>query len=291
MKVLVTGASGKLGRATCAALVEQGFEVRAVDARFRPNLAIKLELGDLKNELEVYRFVEGADAVVHLANHPNLRAGPSPQRVLSENTAMNINVFRAARELGIKRLLFASSIQAMFPFEEGKDPGPEVIQTLPLDGDVPANPGSNEYGLSKEFGERLLEETSRREPSMTCAALRFPGLANEHWQQDIDRWGKSVSREWLSLGEGLSHLYFEDAATLIAACLTQLGPGFHRFFPALTHDLVGMCPSAIAAEFYPHARVTRPLDELGSLIDITRITELVGWKPERRLRMRYDTAT
>lgn len=287
MKVLVTGASGKLGRASCSALVAHGHEVRALDVRFRPGVAVRLELGDLKDELDVYRHVEGMDAVVHLGNHPNIWAGPSPQRILWENTAMNINVFRAARELGVERLVFASSVQVMFPFEEGRDAGAEAIRYLPLDGDVPANPGTNEYGLSKEFGERLLEETSRREPAMVCAALRFPGLATEQRQQQMDRWAK-VSRQWLWLGEGLSHLYFEDAADLIVACLDKLAPGYHRFFPAISIDLIDKAPSAIARELYPKAEIRRSLDDLGSLVDVSRITELTGWRPERRLHARLD---
>src|SRR5690606_25277279 len=116
----------------------------------------RVEVGDLCDEYFAHRVVEGVDAVVHLANHPNPVSGPTPQRLLADNVAMNVNVFQAAALLGVRCLVFASSVQAMIRRDRPVHGPPFPIPYLPLDGDLPPNPGLSTYGISKEFGERLL---------------------------------------------------------------------------------------------------------------------------------------
>jgi nucleoside-diphosphate-sugar epimerase len=106
--VLVTGATGKLGWSTCQALRRHGLAVRATDQKLAPSFDFETELGDLKDEFFVHRLLGGVGAVVHLGNHPNAFAGPSPQRILAENTQMNANVFQACVQRGISRLARSS---------------------------------------------------------------------------------------------------------------------------------------------------------------------------------------
>src|SRR3970040_650452 len=96
MKILVTGAAGRLGSVVTKSLLEGGHDVRATDHRHRRDFPVRLELANLRDELRAYALVEGCDVVVHLGNHPNLFSGPSPQRLFSDNVTMNANVFRAA---------------------------------------------------------------------------------------------------------------------------------------------------------------------------------------------------
>ncbi|HEY4160118.1 MAG TPA: NAD(P)-dependent oxidoreductase, partial [Polyangiaceae bacterium] len=142
MKVLVTGAAGKLGSAVCSSLRERGHEVRATDRRYRSGLEVELKLADLCSDLAAYELLAGMDAVAHIGNHPNVFSGPPPQRILSENTAMNANVFRAAADLGVRRIAFASSVQVMLRMPNGgKLEPPYPVPYLPLDGAAPRNPG------------------------------------------------------------------------------------------------------------------------------------------------------
>src|SRR5919201_1715642 len=113
MRILVTGAAGKLGSLTVGALVRAGHEVRATDSRFRGDLAVPLTPLNLLDEHGLYPLLEGCEALVHLGNHPNRFAGPSFQRLLAENTSMNANAFGAALERGVRHVVFASSIQVM----------------------------------------------------------------------------------------------------------------------------------------------------------------------------------
>jgi hypothetical protein len=67
--------------------------MRATDLRFAANFPVRIDVGDLRDELFVHRVTEGCDTVVHLGNHPNALGGLSPQRLLAENSTMNAHFF------------------------------------------------------------------------------------------------------------------------------------------------------------------------------------------------------
>lgn len=283
MKVLVTGAAGRLGSAVCALLSEAGFEVKATDYKHREGLKVKLVHADLRDEIAVYTLLEGCDAVVHLGNHPNLLAGPSPQRILSENVAMNANVFRAAVDIGIRRIVFASSVQAILKVPNGmRSEAPYPIPYLPLDGNVPTNPGSNFYALSKEFGERVLEELSLANADLIATSLRFPVLIGESWIDRFTSGGKPAARSSFNFGEALGYLMFSDAAELVRATLEKQLPGYHRYFPAQTLSVRNVSVAELIREFYPTVPLRRSIEEIDSLVDLSAITEALGWVPKHR---------
>jgi nucleoside-diphosphate-sugar epimerase len=283
MKVLVTGAAGRLGSAVCAHLIEAGHDVKATDYKHREGLKAKLVHADLRDEIAVYNLLEGCDAVAHLGNHPNLLAGPSPQRLLAENTAMNANVFRAAVDVGVRRIVFSSSVQAILKTPNGiRSEAPYPIPYLPLDGGVPNNPGSNFYALSKEFGERMLRELSLAEPALVATALRFPVLIGDHWLERFSGGGKPAARSSFNFGEVLGYLMFSDAAELVGATLERQLPGYHQYYPAQTLDVRGVSVADLIREFYPTIPLRRPIEQIEALVDLSDITEALGWAPKHR---------
>jgi len=283
MKVLVTGAAGKLGSQVCAHLLEHGYEVLATDRKHRTGLATPLVLADLCDDNVVYNLMPGCQALVHLGNHPHLNAAASPQRLLSENTTMNANVFRAALDLGIRRIVFASSVQVMLKTDNGLcNEVPYAIPYLPLDGAAPANPGLNFYGLSKEFAERMLQQLSAAEPALAATSLRFPGLVSEAWLDRFTAGGKPAPRSSFNFGELLGYLMFSDAASLVRATLEQQRPGYHQYYPAQTLAVRGVSLAALVREFYATVPLRRPLEQLESLVDIDAITAALGWLPAQR---------
>jgi nucleoside-diphosphate-sugar epimerase len=288
MKVLVTGAAGKLGSAVCAHLLGHGYEVTATDHKHREGLKAKLVLADLRDDIAVYGLLEGCEAVVHLGNHPNLHAGPSPQRLIAENTAMNANVFRAALDIGVRRIVFASSVQAMLKMTNGmRVDTPFEIPYLPLDGAAPANPGSNFYGLSKVFGERMLQELSGAQPELAATSLRFPGLLSEQWLERFTAGGKPAARSWFNFGEVLAYLMFSDAAELIRAVLEKQRPGYHQYYPAQTLEVRGVSAAQLIREFYPQVPLRRPIEQIDALVDVSAITKELGWAPSERASIAF----
>jgi nucleoside-diphosphate-sugar epimerase len=261
MKVLVTGATGHLGFPLCRALRERGHEVVAVDQRFKPDLGVRLELADVRDELTAYRLLEGMDALVHLANHPNPYSGPSPAKLLSDNVGMNTNVFMAAHDLGVSRVVFSSSIQVMLTngWPRSKAP-PYRLPYLPLDGACPANTALNPYALSKRFGEELLMRLAESRPDLCVTVLRYPMLLSEAQREPRHRFRKP------------------------ALALEREKPGYHQYFPAQAFELTGYDPARVVREFYPNVPLRRPLEELSTLIDLSAVRQALGWEPRERIR-------
>jgi nucleoside-diphosphate-sugar epimerase len=286
MKVLVTGATGRLGSLVCKELLQRGHDVLGTDQRFAGGLAFPLKLADLRDSLAVYPLLEGRDAVVHLGNIPNLSMGPSPQVVLGDNVSMNGNVFRAAVDLGVRRIVFSSSLQAMIRLEEGRafDAAPH-IPYFPLDGDAPADPGHNFYGLSKEFGERMLRVLSELTPELACTSLRFPMLAGDWFRKRLQQ---PMPLSGVNFGEALTYLDFNDAATLVGLVVERQQPGYHQYFPAQALTLDGHTVESTLTHFFANTPLRRPKSEIASLVDHSALERDFGFRPRPPLTVRLE---
>src|ERR1035437_9619020 len=113
MKVVITGATGKVGRAATQALLEAGDEELATDLtrpRFErePEEAARYQMADLTDTGEAFAVIRGAEAVVHAAAIPEPTGNP-PQVVFRTNLMATFNVLEAAVRFGVKRLVNISS--------------------------------------------------------------------------------------------------------------------------------------------------------------------------------------
>jgi nucleoside-diphosphate-sugar epimerase len=284
MRILVTGAAGKLGSQTVAALVGAGHEVRATDQRYRGDLAVPLRPADLLDEHALYPLLEGTDALVHLGNHPNRFAGPSPQRLLAENTAMNANVFYAAIDSGVRQIVFASSVQVFIPSEEIRG-APYYLPYLPLDAHAPADPGMNPYGLSKQLAEDLLRVAARKKPELAVTVLRYPMLFGDWFRSRLSSNGGRVPADHLHLGEATAHLSFEDAARLVVHVLARPRAGYRQYFPAQTVDVANVSVSELIARFYPSVSCRQARESIVRLVDGEALERELGFEPSERARV------
>lgn len=144
--ILLTGAAGGLGTLMRGLLPAYGYELRLLDVRpieGEPD-AITADLGDKKALREAVR---GVDAVIHLAG---ISLESSFDKILRANIEGTYNLYEAAREEGVRRVVFASSNHAVgfTPRPVGDDPLIAV--------DTPRRPDTF-YGLSKSFGEDLAQ--------------------------------------------------------------------------------------------------------------------------------------
>ena len=162
-KVVVTGGSGKAGRVCVGDLIAHGYQVFNVDNVVPAEPAcpfIVADLADFGQTLDALSSVDtgvygksGFDAIAHLA------AIPAPRRfsdavTFSNNILSTYNVFEAARRLGIKNIVWASSETVLgLPFDM---PPPYV----PVDEEYPGRPESA-YSLSKLLGEEMAKQFCR----------------------------------------------------------------------------------------------------------------------------------
>ncbi|KAB8335919.1 NAD-dependent epimerase/dehydratase family protein [Scytonema tolypothrichoides VB-61278] len=116
MRAFVTGATGFIGANLARLLLQEGYAVRAL---VRPNsrlnnlqdLDVEIIKGDL-NEPDLYRKIQGTQVLFHVAAHYSL--WQADQDVLYQNNVLGTrNVLAAARQAGIERTVYTSSVAAI----------------------------------------------------------------------------------------------------------------------------------------------------------------------------------
>ena len=110
-RILVTGSSGRIGRAVVKELCSRGHDVRGFDLLPTPGLADMVE-GNLTNESAVRRAMEGITTLVHLAATPD--DDDFLARIVPNNIIGVYHVLEAARQAGVKRMVLASSGQVVW---------------------------------------------------------------------------------------------------------------------------------------------------------------------------------
>src|SRR5580692_3391614 len=167
-RICVTGASGQAGRAVVRDLLEHGYDVAPTDiAATRTDMENGMVRADLTDYGQAVEALTGADAVVHMANIP----APglyTPAVTFTENITMNFNVFQAAANLGLSRVVWASSETTLgLPF----DVPPRYA---PVDEDHYPVPTST-YALSKVASETIAGHISEWS-GIPFVALRFSNI-------------------------------------------------------------------------------------------------------------------
>lgn len=107
--VLLTGAAGGLGTLMRELLPRYGYELRLFDMRPAEGAPDAI-VGDLGDRDAVREAVRGVDAVVHLAG---ISLEASFDKILKANIEGTYHLYEAAREEGVRRIVFASSNHAV----------------------------------------------------------------------------------------------------------------------------------------------------------------------------------
>lgn len=161
--VLVTGAAGRIGSYFAKNVNKQKYKLRLmvhpsnsredVESLKAHGEVIEAELENIQSLIEV---CQGVDIVFHLAAQPN--ASTRWNILLRDNIEGTYNIFFAAKQTGVKRMVYASSIHAVSGY-----PVEKQIRTTD-----PVNPGDL-YGVSKCFGEALGRYMGEQEGLSTIA--------------------------------------------------------------------------------------------------------------------------
>ena len=280
-RVVVTGGSGKLGRACVADLLEHGYEVVNVDVAPPPAdqgcAYVRADLTDLGETVAVLTAVDdryrGVDAVVHLAAIP--APGGFPDHVIFEtNTVSTYNVFSAARTAGIRTVVWASSETVLgLPFET---PPPY----LPVDEEYPGRPESS-YSLSKLLGEHTAEQMCRQDPSLMIHALRFSNVMEPHDYAAFPAFDADPSlRRWNAWG----YIDARDGAQAVRRSLEHGRPGFEVFVVANADTVMSRSSTELAAAEFPGVPLRAGLGTHETLLSIDKARRVLGFEPQHSWR-------
>jgi len=202
--VLLTGASGRVGRAILSELGE-AYDWRLLD-RDPPTRELPGEFvtADVTDDDKVADALEGVETVIHLAGDP--RPSAPWGSVLDNNIDGTQTVFEAAVETGVEKVVFVSSNHAVGGYETDERT-PDVYRTdgeFLLDGTELPRPDTL-YGVSKAAGE-FLGRYYHDEHGLSVVCVRIGNLTEGRPPRHYER-GQAM---WLS---------YRDCAHLFACCI------------------------------------------------------------------------
>jgi nucleoside-diphosphate-sugar epimerase len=274
-RVVVTGGSGKLGRAVVADLLRHDWSVVNVDQLPPPADQgcphIRIDLTDFGQTVEALTTTpsDGVDAVVHLAAIP-APGITSNAATFANNAPSTYNVFSGARLAGIRNVVWASSETVLgLPFDS---PPPY----LPVDENYPPRPEST-YSLVKTLEELMAVQFCRWDPRLKMVGLRFSNVMTPddyagfaQFQQD------PVLRKW----NLWSYIDARDGAQAVRRALLWETTGTQVFIIANADSVMNESSASLAAKVFPGVEVRKVLGEHETLLSIDKARRILGYEPQ-----------
>ncbi len=184
---LVTGGASFIGSHLVEALLERGARVRVADdlsSGRRDNLErLEIELleGDLLDQAVARRAADGVDVVFHLAaDHGGRGYVDLHQSACASNLALDANLFRAALDAGVEKIVYASS-GCVYPNFRSEDPDEVLYLAESMAG--PPYDADNMYGWAKLMGEMTLAHLAE-ERGLKAVSLRYFTVYGERGKED-----------------------------------------------------------------------------------------------------------
>lgn len=271
MRITVTGGSGQVGTAISVAMLKGGHEVVVLDRHSPAAIiadAVTYRSIDLTNFPVVRTELRDCEAVIHLAGIPGPRDADEVT-VHDNNVLSSYHVLAAAAQLGIKRVVQASSINAI---GAAWSRSPQ-FDYFPID---ERHPTYNEdgYSLSKWICEAQATSLTRRYGGFSVASLRFH--AHVPNRQAAVEWSAREGEEWSARG-----LWgYTTTAMLADACLLACEADFtgHEVFFIVAPDTIADIASAELHErWYPSVPVRRPLLGYEGFYNCDHANRVLGW--------------
>lgn len=269
MRIAVTGAQGRIGRAVVELAVASGHTVLALDRHVTgaPQQGVEEAVVDVTDYGALEGALAGYDALVHLAAITG--PGHVPDHVVhDQNVLGSYHALRAAAEVGIRHICQASSVNAI----GGRFSRVARYDYFPVDEAHPTH-AEDPYSLSKWIAEQQADALVRRFEDVSVASLRLHGVVAD--RADAVPWTDvmpdAVARQlW-----GYTH---REAAA--RACLAGVTADFegHEVCYVVAPDTMTDVPSLeLRDRHYPDVPVCGDLSGRRSFFDCSKAARVLGW--------------
>ncbi|WP_111768576.1 NAD-dependent epimerase/dehydratase family protein [Nakamurella deserti] len=276
MRVLVTGARGKVGRSAVEALTAAGHAVVGLDLAVPDYDGAPYVRADVTDAGDMFAAVTGVDAVVHTAGIPEPTRDPA-HRVFAVNAVGTFNVAEACVRAGVRRLVNLSSDSVTGYTWSG---GALRPASFPIDDSHPLTP-VDPYGQSKLVGEQLCAAACRRS-GMAAVSIRATWVITpDTYRRHL---GPFVDDPTLTTAVFWSYLDVRDLADLIVRAVESDSTGHEAVFAAAADNIGGRDIRAALAAHHPDVRVDAVSRADAGGYAIHRARELFGWEPRHSWR-------
>ncbi|HEV7603822.1 MAG TPA: NAD(P)-dependent oxidoreductase [Candidatus Limnocylindrales bacterium] len=270
MRIAVTGGSGKGGAWVVRDLREHGHEVLSVDWRSDSSGSERTLVTDLTDLGQAQDALSGVDAVVHFAAIPAPLLRPEGE-TFRINTLSTYNVFAAAVDHRVKRVVWASSETVLgLPFDV-----PPAF--APIDESIEPHPESS-YSLSKLVGETMAVQFARRS-GIGFVGLRISNImAPEDYAQFASWQDDPTIRKW----NLWSYVDARDVAQAVRLGLEAPITGAEVAIIAAADSVMTRPSAELMAEVFPTVPFRQPIEGRQTLLSIEHARRVLGYQPSHR---------
>jgi nucleoside-diphosphate-sugar epimerase len=280
MKILLTGASGLIGKEVAKGLVLAGFEVLATDlVKDDLSPAQSFVVGDLVSSDFISQLDFSCDAIVHLGSIP--RPGiASDETVLHNNVIGTYHIFASAAENKVPLVIYASSL-SIYGIAWSTGTSPDYV---PVDEKHPLRHFES-YALSKEVNERSADMWANRSET-AFVGLRFPHTHTHLVFTELAQQMREGDKAILEQGAKIFWAYLDlrDAVQGILTVLEKGGQGSETYNFAAPDTYAHRPTREMMAEFHPTSEVVSPLSGYDSIIDCSEWLSTYGYEPQYLLK-------
>lgn len=274
MRIAITGARGTLGQTVVKACSKAGHSTVQVNRTQQehdgtPNS--EMRTADVANDYDAtVQAFKNCDAVIHLAAIPD-PVDKDDWKVHNNNVNSAFNGFHAAGSLGIKKICYASSVNAIGLAYATQ---PLHFDYFPIDEEAPQRP-TDPYALAKDEAEYQAKSFVKWFPGMNVACLRIHEVAplkdvqKEHkddWENSAVRqlWGwvrpEAVARACLMAVENADKVNGYELFNIVAPTTTQDTPS-----------------EELAKKYYPNAEIKGDMSKSQSFWTCEKAKKIIGW--------------